>query len=207
MAVSVIVLTSCAVSYKPIDPVSFSGNHNDTKELDFSYQYDVLAAGKNYRYAKKESRKRFKVIAVQVKNNTLAPINLGKDVLIKYGNTEAIPLKPSGVRKLMKQPAAIYLLYGFLFFYYTKIELHSTANGVYAEPHTTMIPIGLPIAIGNMIFAANANDKFEMELQKYDIVQKTVQPNETVFGIITIKGETNQPLQMILKNESKETIK
>lgn len=78
---------SCASSYKPINPSTMLFNNLSADgDVAFSYRYDVLNLIRNKKYAKKETKKGIKVVAVSVTNNSGAPIVFGTDVrLYKWG--------------------------------------------------------------------------------------------------------------------------
>jgi hypothetical protein len=179
------LISSCASSYKPIRPETVSYDYTSTtvdSNLTTSFAYDVLTLRDNKKYAKKEVKSNLRVVSVKVVNNTSAPIHLGKDCRLLMGEREIIPLDPTIASKKLNQGVPIYLLYSLLFLNITK----QSGDGYSSKTSTTSIPIGLPIAAGNMMVASTANKIMRAELTGHNILNKTVGPGETAFGLLCL---------------------
>ena len=187
-----ILITGCAASYKPIMPAQRVYRTGDsTSVIGMMYKYDVLSLRKNRRYSKKEMKAMLSVVAVKIHNHSDSVLFTSKMKLFA-GTREVIPVSPILAAKALRQGVAIYLLYSLLTFTLTKQEF--TGHGV--ENHYTVLPIGIPIAIGNMIGAADANAHLKREFMKYDISNKSIKPGETLYGIITLMGASHDPLNV-----------
>jgi hypothetical protein len=91
----------------------------------------------------------------------------------------------------LKQGVPVYLLYLLL-----------TPMNLYTGDDVT--PIGLVlgpgIAFGNMIGAGGANQNFLKELESFNLMNKSIQPGETLYGIIGIRDSGYNPITIKVKN-------
>lgn len=188
-----LILTSCASGYNYIYPkhVNYS-TRMDYSGIQFSYKYDVLKESGNKKYAKKEVKKDLQLVAVRITNRTDSTIIFSENISLYAGGRLLKPLNPSKIKKQLKQPSLIYLLYSPLWFNYSVCTEF--------ECDVTSIPIGLPISAGNIFRSASANKDFLKELKKYDILDKPINPGETVYGIIGIKDTGYNPLTIQVRN-------
>ena len=103
------------------------------------------------------------------------------------GNPVAI-LDPNFVHAQLKQTVPTYLLY-----------LLMTPMRLYTGNSST--PIGLAVgpglAIGNMAGAGGANAKFKRELESNYLNGRTIEPGETVSGLIGIADIGYNPLELV----------
>lgn len=191
-----LIISSCAATYKPINPRSLNYNKVDSdNSISIGYRYDVLSERGNSKYAKKEKKNGIDVVAIQITNNTDNVINVGRDCEFYVGQRPITPMGPQVVHGTIKQlvPAyAPYLLLTLTKFY--------VSNGY----STTVYPIGLllgpGITIGNMALAGSSNKKMLMELMSYNILEKDIQKGETVYGIIGIRDSGYGPITIKKKN-------
>lgn len=196
-----ILWVSCASSYKPIHPETIPFNNLSSDDnVAFSYRYDVLNETNNKKYAKKESKKGIKVVAVSVTNNAGVPVTFGTDIRLYSGNREIIPVAAQTAASELKQSTPIYLLYGLLTF--MTFNQTTTTNG-YTKTETTPIGvfIGPPITIGNMVVSGNANKKFKSELMTNDIWGRQIAQGETVKGLLSIAEVGYNPLTIKVVNK------
>jgi len=186
----IIILNSCASGYQMIEPNKVNYNSNDTKNgILLEYKYDLLSK----KYAKKETKKGVKVVAIKITNNSENDIVFGKDIKLSYENgNELYIMDNNKVFKSLKQNTATYLLYLLL----TPMNLYTTENG----QQTSSTPIGLIVgpglAGGNMIAAGSANKKFKTELLKFDINGTTIKKGETKSGLIGIKSDNYDAIKI-----------
>jgi hypothetical protein len=184
LALSVLMLSSCASRYKTINPETVNyGNITQDKNFSLSYKYGVL----QNRYAKKESKKLIRLLAVKMSNNSGRDLVFGKDIKLKYTNNNDLTLVDGNlVYNEVKQGTLIYLLYLLL----TPATLKTTTNGI----ETNSIPIGYALGpgltLGNMASAGTANGNFRKDLQKYMIESGSVIKNgETRFGLVALRSD------------------
>ncbi len=196
-----LVALSCASSYKVPEPqninfISFTSNDS----LKLYYKYDLLET----KYAKKELKNDYKVIAVKIINNSHKDYIFGEDLTLEYSNgRDVYILDPEIAYKSLKQGAAIYSLYLLM----TPLNLYTyrtDSNGFQKETSST--PIGLilgpGLALTNIIGASSANKKFKTHLNEHNLVGEKIGKGETVFGFIPIKSTSFDALQLRIVNDS-----
>ncbi len=189
-----LLLAGCASSYKSINPQNFTYNNPVVNScLKYDYQYDVLTISKNNKLAKKEAKYNLRVISVELTNLTNHDIDFSKDITVIMGQSAILPVVPELVKARIHQVVPMYLFYCLGIITYTKYDENSSK--------TTVIPIGIPIALGNMIVANTANEKFLKELKSYNLSDKVIKSGETVYGILAFNATGNTPLFFQLKEE------
>ena len=193
LCLSALILCSCAGSYHPV----LVGNLNyesaaSGDNVEMHYKYDVLRQSGNKKYAKKEIAKNIRVIAVQFPNMSDRPVNFSEDVEIYSGSRTIIPLPPELARKELKQIAPLHLLWCLLWINISKCDGYDCSS--------TLLPVGPAIGLFNMLKASGANKNLLAELTRYNMLNKTIAPGETLNGLRTIAAESGQPLQIRLKD-------
>jgi hypothetical protein len=187
--VLILFLTSCAATYKKINPPFVKYPPIDDAGT-FSYQYDVIRRAGNSKLAKKELKAYMHVVAIKIHNNTDHALEYGKNYKIFSGNQEAGLLGPQVTGDIVKQKAGFHL-------FYLLLTPTTVTNG------ETTIPVGLvlgpALAVGNLAVAATANKRFRTELIEYDIENKVIAPGETVYGLITLRENGHLPLSLRMK--------
>lgn len=160
--------------------------------LEFSYRYNVLAETGNKKYAKKEIKKSMRLVAVEFTNNTSRRVNFRNDVSVKMGGSSIYPLETTVIRQNLKQSAALHLLWGLLWVNIQTCEGYGCSN--------TPLPVGLVIGGANTIIASSANNNFESELIAYNMLNMTIEPGQTVHGLIGLSTAMTSPLSFSLNN-------
>ncbi|MEN8124508.1 MAG: hypothetical protein ABFR32_05200 [Bacteroidota bacterium] len=191
-----VLLTSCASAYKEISPNTqnyLSSNEDDGVLLQ--YKYDVL---KKKKYYKKEAKKGIKVVSLKITNKTNDELIFGKD--IKLVNSQGIDLllaSNSETYDILKQKSGLYFLYLLLGF--VSVNTFDEYGNI-----DNSIPVGLVIgpgvALGNFFVANTANKKLKGELTSYDLYGKTIKSGETVYGMIGIKAESAETINIKVIN-------
>jgi len=135
--------SSCASSYKNIDPSKFNYISNDKNEkVTFSYKYDIL----NKKYSKKETKNDVKLVAVKVTNSSENELIIGDNLELIYGDGNQLTLlENKEIFKSLKQSPASYLWY--LLLTPTQFNTTSTNSNGYTE-QTSSFPIGVIIGPG-----------------------------------------------------------
>lgn len=192
--------SGCAGSYTAIRPdriATYQSVATPTAPLQFSYQYDALSLrGHNKKYVKKERKKGYHVVAVQVRNNTSTDVNFSRDAVLYYGDRPITPVAGGIAAHDMKQGVAIYALYVLLNPTYSS---YTTTNGRVTNDNSTTFYIGPFIAAGNAIGAALANKNFRTELEAYDLTNRVIHPGETVAGVVCLREANVAPLRLELR--------
>lgn len=195
LCTAAVLFSGCAANYKSVRPnaVNYNNIASDSS-LTFSYKYDVLLEAGNKRYAKKEQKKHVKVVAVKITNNTASDLNFSTDIKMYAGMQEAVLVDPIVVYKELKQTVPTYLLYLLL----TPMRFFVYKNGV----ATTNIPIGLflgpGLAIGNMVEAGSSNTRLRNDMLRFNLMNRTIRPGETVTGLIGLREMGFNPLSIKL---------
>ena len=188
-------LSSCASSFKSINPQNIPFSFTDSSDnLQFSYAYDVLSLKKNKKYVKKERKNGMRVVAVRLTNNTDQALRLNQNLKLIVGNNQTVPVDPAIVAQNIKQGTWIYLLYLPL-----NITFGTTTNtNNYGQVETTggtTLPTGPVFSLANILIASSANKNFREELKKYSLLDKTIEPGQTVYGLITVHSLTSDPIK------------
>lgn len=187
----IVMMGGCAASYTPINPEARKYRTGDSlAPVTFFYKYDVLGIQGNKRYVKKEAKNGLSVLSVKITNNTDSVINTSSIKL--YASTrQIIPMNATSAALQLRQGTVAYLLYCLMF-----LTISSNSSSYGEDQHPTIIPIGIPIGIGNMIGAGSANQNLLREFMKYDITDRIIKPHETLYGIITLKETTHEALRI-----------
>ncbi len=190
-----IISTSCASGYRTIETseLSFNSQHSEGG-LSLEYKYDLLRK----KYAKKEKKKDVRLVAVKISNDTDQDLKFGEDFFLSYKNgSQALIMPKEDVFKNLKQQPASHLAYLLL----TPLTFSTTSTNSYGETEVSnAFPIGLiigpGIAAGNLIAASSANKKFKKELEENDLTGKVIPKGETVYGLIGIRTNTYDALEL-----------
>jgi len=189
----IVILNSCASGYKIVNPNSLNYNSNDKKNgVTLDYKYDLLSK----KYAKKETKKGVKVVAIKITNNSENDIVFGKDLKLVYENgNELYVMENDRVFKDLKQNTVTYLLYLLL----APISFNKTTSSG-GNIETSSTPIGLiigpGIAGGNMLVAGSANKKFKNQLLEFNLNRVTIKKGETKAGLIGIKADSYDAIKI-----------
>ena len=190
--ISVIILSGCASTYKPINPSTLNYNAHDLQDgIALSYKYDVLRERGNRKYAKKEAKKGVKLIAVKITNNTDSVINVGRDIAFYSGKNQLFLMEPMVVQESIKQNVLAYLPYALLTF----VNL-SVTNGSSTEIYPIGLALGPAATISNMVIAGTANKNLLDELYDYNILSRDIQKGESVYGIIGVRDIGFSPISV-----------
>ena len=191
----VLLLSSCASGYNLIRPDRMNYQTNlSNQDIEFSYKYGVLNERGNKKYAKKESAKDTRVVAVKKTNNSAQPFVFGEDLKIHSNGSPVNLLEPKHIHQNLKQGVPIYLLYLLL----TPMQLYPASSA--DDSSDEGIPIGLAlgpgITAGNMIGAGSANSNFLKELESNFLNGRTIDAGETVYGLIGLYDAAFSPLTL-----------
>lgn len=179
-----ILISGCASTYKKFNVSNFPYKdlHLENEKLAYTARQGVMYNTKNYKYARKEQKDGYTLVAFKIVNRSNAPINVS-DLAFSCGGTAAItPISFDEYIKNNKQKPGLYWLYAGLVSpnpFTGKKNLHK------------VIPIGIAPAVINFALAQRANNLMKKNLAEYDLSNKVLQPNDTVYGILPFKNITN----------------
>ncbi|MEH0154720.1 hypothetical protein V6R21_11315 [Limibacter armeniacum] len=193
LALSACLFSSCASSFKSITPNSFNySNQSNSDEVLFSYKYDILNERGNKKYFKKEAKKGIKVVAVKIVNNSNETLTVGQNLKLYSGNNEVNILQPSFVHSQLRQHTELHILYLLL----TPVKLYTSNSNGDTNTYSIGYGLGPGLTALNMGIAAGANSNFKNELEQYFLNGKSIQPGETVYGIVGLVDSGYNPLSI-----------
>ncbi|HLN54136.1 MAG TPA: hypothetical protein VK212_10545 [Lentimicrobium sp.] len=189
-----LLLTGCAGTYKRIYPPAVNYSNNDVSQgISFSYRYDVLRERGNRKFAKKETMRGVKVVAVRLTNNYDFPVTVGRDINFYSGENLITVLDPFVAKQMLKQSAPTYLLYLLM----TPLTFNIiNSQGRVTDSYPIGLILGPGIAAGNVITASSANGNLFRDLSEYNIMGKDIRPGETVYGLLAISQFGYDPISI-----------
>jgi hypothetical protein len=192
-------LTSCAVRYRTVSPsiLQYPVQPGDSSKVVISSISDFNQTF-NSRYGKKEFKAGYAAIAVKVTNLKDQPVQLTREnlkVSSKAGEREIITMEE--YTKRVQQVPQAYLLHTL----WGPWQWSHVENPAPGQPESTFVflPIGLVVGIGNMFYAAHANTKHKAALSNNQLIGLTVEPGQTVYGILLIRSSGFEKLRIELK--------
>lgn len=191
--ISALVLGGCASGYHSLKPsTNYFQNGTEYYGVEFSYRMGVLREHGNKKYGKREDKKAIRVVSVKLVNHTNEPVVVGEDFRFYSGNSELVLINPYVAHRELKQGVPIYLLYLPLTF----LQLNTYDENGSVDTTPIGLFIGPGIAIGNMLGAGAANQNFLRELEQFNIINKTIEPGQTVHGLISIRDNGYNPIRL-----------
>jgi hypothetical protein len=185
-----ILLSSCAGSFKSINPSSFQYTTQAEKsDADMFYKYDVLRERGNKKYSKKELKAGVRIVAVRITNTTGKTIKMGENAKIYSGNSEVRLWPPDLIHKKIRQKVPFYLFY---------LLLTPTILEVNEDSFPIGYILGPGLTAGNIAVASTANGKLKKELMEFDVYGKTINPGETVYALVGIPELGFLPLRVVV---------
>ncbi len=194
-----LLLHSCASRYSSVSPqeLSFVSKSDSDQNVILHYKYQVLKK----KYRKKEEKKGIRIVALKITNNSLEDLKFSENLLLNYANGDPINLiSKEEAFKELKQTTPTYLLYLLL----SPLRIVTTETNSFGfEQETSNIPIGLIVgpglALGNFLAASSANKKFSDEMATNELIGRTIKPNETVTGLVALRSDSYEALQLTVK--------
>ena len=195
------MLSSCAGTYNSINPQTLAYGYapKSNTQVQLGYHHNVLTEHRNKKFARKEHKKNIQLIAIKVTNNTNRSLTVGQDIQMYSGSVPVLPLDQEITYKSLRQQAPLFLLYLLLTpsqFYYSDGSSTSYSSQNQVESFPIGLILGPGLAIGNMLVASSNNKKFEEDLTRYNLMNRTIAPGETVHGLIGTTKSYTEPLEM-----------
>lgn len=181
----ILLFTNCASTYSRIDParLSYYGDQPKDANVNAKYNHNVMFEAGNKRYAKRESLKGLRVIAVKITNTGDSTIHVGSDVDFLMDNAPLQLISPEQAKKTLRQPVPGYIAYLLLSF----LNI-SKSDGYSTQVYPIGLIVGPGLTIGNIAVAVSANSALGENLSMYDIRRMSVKAGESVCGFITIRS-------------------
>jgi len=193
---SLCVLTSCGVSYKTLEleKLPFQNTAQLKENVTVSYLYDIQTLSRNKRYGKKEHRAGYAAVGIKIKNESNQPIQITDNNFKVIANGKERPLiSPDTYTAKVKQHPTIHLLHFLWGPWYNK------DFGTYHEEHFQYLPVGAAVGVINLIIAARGNIKHTKTLKTNTLIGRTVEPGNTLNGIILMASPSYEPLTFELR--------
>jgi hypothetical protein len=183
-----LILSGCAATYRPIktNELKFTQSQKSEDFLEINYEYNTYYSTYNIRYHKKDKKYDFNTVAVEIINKTTIPIIINKENFKIYSDSTKVDLLSNMeyINKVKQKPG--------LYLFHTLWGPWSFQSITDPAGNTTkkikFLPIGLVIGIANAIVANKSNKRLEDDIERLNIYEKTIQPQDTLIGIINIKG-------------------
>jgi len=196
LIVTILLFTSCAVSYRTIRPESFNYPTSVTVDgIKVSYKYDVLRSTGNKRYAEKEIKQGLRLIAIQITNQSDSTIRLSRDCDFYAGDVRILPIAARDISNRLKQqvwPYYFYLLMTFFEFSYTVTTPTSIMSGSWPVGYV----LGPGLTLLNVTKASKSNSRLYINLNVTDVWNRDILRGETVNGLIGIDGSEVVPIHV-----------
>ncbi|MEI9917944.1 MAG: hypothetical protein WDO14_03970 [Bacteroidota bacterium] len=201
LGILTLLLTQCAVRYKPIEPEKVEYDQFfENEAVKLSYRYNALYYRGNYKLARLEKRSGLKIIAAAITNKSTRTLNIDRDLDIFTDEEDPYYIDGVTAAKRMSQHPRAYLFYSLLIYAKFDCEFH----GLNCAPRY-IIPAGVPIAIYNLYRAKNANKHMSAEFEKYSVYTRDIEPGQTIYAILALEFEGKEmlPLQIEVRENSK----
>lgn len=178
------IITSCASSFKTLNPENQEFSHKvETKELIVEYNPKLLEHSKNTRFQKKIDRKKVSFIVGKFTNKSSDTLNLADDVIFNIENKSV----NESYSKLKQKPWTYFL---------ALISAGFTISSEGSSGSLGVNPFALIYSIPNSIVATIANKKMKKELNKYNLKNINVPPNESKYGLISYDTKDTDNLKI-----------
>lgn len=194
LALTGLLLMSCASSYKSIKPenLNYSNSQICNEKLQVSYIYDIYSLSSNKKYAKKEKNNNYRTIALRISNLTDTSRLITTDNFRIYVNNQELTVADkTKYLEVVNQLSAAYLLHGIWGPW--RVETWDDSNGN-SGGKVTYVPIGLTVGVINVIIASVANSNHKKEITDNEIFGRTLKPRETITGIVILNYSQYDPL-------------
>lgn len=181
---SAMLMLGCASTYKTFNAEQFPYKEYKTENEKFDYttRQGVMFNTGNKNIAKRELKKDgYTLVAIKIVNKSNIPLNIKDFNFSCGGSTKIIPISSEEYIKKTKQKAGLYWLYAGI------VSPNPFGKGNLHK----VIPVGVIPAVTNFGIALRANKKMKKNIAQYDLSNKTIQPKDTIIGILPFKGIGN----------------
>lgn len=197
-----LLFTQCAFKYRPVHPPTVRYVVREKgRDLDYAYLYNVLsfrnnASRPNTKYAKREQKYGYQIVAVRITNKTTDTLNYSDDIEITtdLGKVQLVPNEQAAWEIRQK-------LWPHLFWIYANFRVDDCVFDCRGDANGSFIPLGYFLMTRNLLRAHFANTKLKQEFAEYNLYERNIKPGETVYGIIAIKSVAFQPLYIRRREE------
>ncbi|WP_296618516.1 hypothetical protein [Marivirga sp.] len=182
------VLSGCAGNFKSIDPQIIKYKNGTTfEDLPLAYEYDILEKTSNKKYTRKAYEANINLVAVRLTNNTDSSLSVNDDITFYHGNVPIDPMSPVIIQNKIKQIPTGYLFY----LLFTSLQLVTEDGGSFPVGWV----LGPVLTAGNLLTSIGSNKKLLQDLYAFSFIDKTIPPNQTVYGIIGLSNMGYSPIR------------
>ena len=196
MSLIVSVLSAaCASGYHYVQPqsIEYQSTSGDSA-VTVAYQTSLLSG----KYAKRELTSDVYLVALKLTNHSSRDIVFKNNIKVYSGEKELTTMDLNTFYDATQQNPDK----SFLFLFLLPLNVYSfsqtTDGNQVTSQHNNFYPIGLivgpALAFGNRAAAKKANKKFKEELDKNDILEKTIPAGQTATGFIAIRDNSSSEL-------------
>lgn len=181
-------LFSCAGSYKTMkaSDQSFIDKQSINDSLLVGYKYDIYSQYGNKRYSKKEKVHGYKLLAIEITNQSNEAIKITKDNFkLSIGGADIPPADLDIYTRKVKQESATYLLHAL----WGPWTIKKTVQNGKSNTTVKYLPIGAGIGLINTMLASSANAKHMTNINSSIIWGKTISPKSKLYGFVCIRNQ------------------
>lgn len=189
---AVIIMSSCASSYRQINPHYSDYQSTTNDEVTLNYRYDILKKSDNKKYDKKANQNNIRLVGVEIVNNSKESIQLGKNYGIYSSQSQITLLTPDQSSDKLKQGVGGHIFYMLL----TPLKLIITDSNGIAQSYSIGYGLGPGLTLLNMTTAGSANNKMKKELELYNLLNRPIPAGEAVKGIIAFESDDHPALSL-----------
>lgn len=175
----------------------------EDENIGYSLRQGVLYNMHNYFFARREMKKNLSLVAIKIVNKSDSSININD---LKFTCGSLLPIQQIDIHDFyntIKQKSALYWLYSVGAVVYPQPVTYLDKNGTQQpKPDNPKkfikngklfipLPVGLPIAAANYAIAYKANKKMKKDFELLDLSNRTIQPHDTIQGILAFKNISN----------------
>ena len=192
-----ILLSSCAVRYKKIEPELARYEKTDTTQIvnvHFS-QSNILLESGNKRMSQKALRKKLRIVPIFIENKSNDTLSISKYNFEIFSNFESVEVLDYNqyIPKLKQHPASY--IPGALLGAYVGVQIFFTVYvNSQIKPISVLLASLLPMSIYDFMVSKTANNRMIKDIYAIDICNKKIIPHSQAYGIICVKTSSTEPL-------------
>lgn len=187
-----ILFCGCSQHYRGMAPAKTRFDENYSfQDLKIRYKSNYLSSMKMHPLADKSGREEVALYALEISNDGLDPVVLGKTHLVSVGGQAGTLLESTALHKSMRlrigKTLPTFLLSPMLGFVIIEDE-----EAVDAETGPILFLIGPALVGMQMLGMASQNARLKQDIKKWNLYGQTILPGERVWGIIgmSTRGKT-----------------
>lgn len=184
IATTALFALGCATAYHPL---TIPTNRCDSAPACIRIQEQSW--GENTRCDKHARKNGLLTYRVSITNNS--------DEVISFSQND---IRLSGAKAFLstEEAYAMSKMLVWPYIFWLPVNLYVTSGGGASAPTTQTYPIGIPIGIGNMMYAANSNNNLLKDLKEKSLASTQIKPGESKAGLIYLKAPVSDGMQLFI---------